>query len=61
MPSGYSAPDCGGHERGRSVVVGELDIVAPSATDGQPVVGGLVYGRVWLSGRIVAQHTPNPA
>jgi len=41
--------------------VGELDIVAPSATDGQPVVGGLVYGRVWLSGRIVAQHTPNPA
>ena len=34
--------------------VGEIDIVAPPVTDGQPVVGGVVYGSFWLSGRIAA-------
>ena len=42
--------------------VGELDVVAdPAIEGGQPVVGGLVYGRFWLSGRIVAHETPKPA
>ena len=41
--------------------VGELDVVAdPAIEGGQPVVGGLVYGRFWLSGRIVAHDTPRP-
>jgi hypothetical protein len=41
--------------------VGELDVVADVAIEsGQPVVGGLVYGRVWLSGRIVAHDTSRP-
>jgi hypothetical protein len=42
--------------------VGELDVVAePAIESGQPIVGGLVYGRFWLSGRIVAHDTPRPA
>jgi hypothetical protein len=42
------------------VGVGELDLVAdPAIEGGEPVVGGVVYGRVWLSGRILAGDAPH--